>query len=389
MPVRTSRLACLGLTALLLLVAACSDDDPTGPETPLPDGAVAIGPAGGEVTYGHGVFSTVPVAYLHVPAGALTGEAVFAVAETADVPPPPPGAVQYGPGFRFTPDDQAFLSPVSVAIDLDYDLVDDPDGLYGHAARLRRLGSDGTWQTVDGASNYFPLVVTAEVTELGVYAVHVDTAAAVGAEPRLFVEVRSAFRPRQFDGGLLGWMTHAQVEITDATGEHDLTDTGGPVTLGDVTFDFNGTYHDHGAYNLDFLPGQAYPLVVPGSDVVPPVNIGLTIDVPALQLTHPAVIGTEVSREEGFLVTWEGTGPGLVWLAVYGTGGDGFVFHGRMTPNDGVHQVTVAEMVEWAPGTEIHVFLQSQRLLPLEADGYGPQCLFDCEMTSYCTAVVQ
>jgi|GEM_PF-5248641 len=99
----------------LLLVAACSDDDPVTPEpTPLPEVSGTLGASGGTLKSSDGTME------LSVPAGALAADTDISIKEVEDTALPTVGAgMQVLRAFNMTPAGLPFAIPATLTLDLD------------------------------------------------------------------------------------------------------------------------------------------------------------------------------------------------------------------------------------------------------------------------------
>jgi hypothetical protein len=97
---------------------------------------------------------------------------------------------------------------------------------------------------------------------------------------------------------------------------------------------------------------------------------------------------SEVSRDEPLTISWDGTGPELIWLIVHDwePGDAGWM---GMTPNDGEHVLMPSDLAEFSEGAEVSIFLQRTRAQAITAAGFDPASRIVIETISSTRIVVR
>jgi hypothetical protein len=131
------------VVAALLALAACDEDEPSGPG----DGGTGegrIGPAGGTVQ------TDDENAAVIVPAGALTALTQIRIRRLPEdsLPPPLLAKRRVSDSYRFSPDGQTFLSPVEIQIFFDADLL--PAGVGLADLTIGKLDQQGQIEELTG-----------------------------------------------------------------------------------------------------------------------------------------------------------------------------------------------------------------------------------------------
>lgn len=352
----TAIIACL----VLSLLADCADED--DPAQTGASEAMTIGPEGGTLRLG-APEARRGVAWLYVPPGAVSTPVVFDLRTDFDVPPPPPKYRQIGPAYTISPSSIGLASPVSFAVMPDFTLEEDWPQNLDRSTQLVRLDEDGAWQPVtDGGVRYF-LLVSGRSQQLGTFAVHVDTSSWLGGEVRAVLEISTRFME---DGTVRTTLAASFANANDRF----LDDTGGAVRIADRALAFTGRQFRAEADDAPFTAGQLCELEVPGGAEVPAFAAQVPFIAPLSRLTSPTT-GTEVDRSQDLMITWDGTGPELVYLFIAGDGPEDLVVIDGATPNDGVFEFAAADLARFVPGARVRISLDHYRADPLDAPGFA------------------
>jgi hypothetical protein len=356
-----SRLATAVIACLFLsLLAACSDeDDPAQTGT---SESTTIGPEGGTLRLG-APEARRGVAWLYVPPGAVSSPVAFDLRADFDAPPPPPKYHQIGPAYTISPSSIELASPVSFAVMPDFTLEEDWLQNLDRSTQLVRLDGDGAWQPVtNGGVRYF-LLDSGRSQQLGTFAVHVDTSSWLGGEVRAIVRMWTRFSE---DGTV---RTSLSASFANARDRY-LDDTGGTVRIAGRALEFTGQRFSAEADEALFTAGQLCDLEIPGGAEVPACTAQVPFFAHLPRLTSPPT-GTEVDRSQDLLITWDGTGPELVYLFIAGDGPEDLVVIDSATPNDGIFEFAAADLARFAPGAQVRISLENSRADPLDAPGFA------------------
>lgn len=359
---RTYPGAILALPIILsLLTSACSDDDPAAPPTDEPDAVAIIGPAGGTV-------SADQTAVLHVPAGAFARAVEVTQRWRLDAPDAPAGWVQVGPAVAWAAGADVADATFQVALDPEFDPLENPGGLAYRLSRIVRLDADGTWMPVPGGDGILTLAMAAPVDVLGTFAVHVADPQAVTDRP-LGEILLSASHSLRSDGAT--WSSIVTFEATDGSTGEALDDAGGAVRWDDRPMDHYGGKFALFWDRLGFVPGASSTLTVPGGDEIPALDLEITFLDRVPVITAP-LVDAAADPAVPLTIAWDGRSARLIWLIIYGDGPDGFEYVGQMTPDDGEFVVSPEVLARFDAGGDVTVFLQDVVATPLDDPAYAP-----------------
>jgi len=354
------RIAHIHLSIVLIFVVmvfcSCSGDNPAEPVN-LPENTMVIGPDGGS-------FNMADQVHLYIPAGAVSAPTTFALEEVFSPPEPPAGCIQVGPAFTASSVGTPGSGPLALAMEFDYIFTGE---LTGKTVFLSRWDDAAGWQALELQGGYFPLGLGVTVWELGTFAAHIDTTS--GESENVFLSIVLSSK---ISFGAAGeepvWKTTILADFLNSDQSTRLWDTGGPVHVGGFQLGADNHYTSN---QHEVLPGSTHHVVVPGSEIIPTLDDSLHYFDSDLILNNPPLHRETINPLEPYLVTWEGSGPQLVWLTIYGDGADGsFSFHGKMTPNTGEFVFTPEVLSTFAPGTEVVVFLQRVQARSLSHPGF-------------------
>lgn len=352
---RLGQLTCLlSLLPLLILFASCAEDDPTEPTTSNRVSLV-IDSAGG-------VLSLENKIHLYVPEGVVSGPANFELEEINSPPAAPVGFVQEGPSFTATSDAGGFGGTMALAMEFESSYLGE---MTGKMVRLSRLAESGEWEAVDQQGTSFPLGLGATVLTLGTFAAHIDTSVGDPDEVYANISLSSAFGMIGSDPGR-GWRTYAGAAFFNSDQTQPLSETGGDVLVGDFDLGPGGDYCYYLSSRHEVDPGSSYDILVPGGDEVPYLKDSLEFFDEELVLTNPSDPGLIISRLEPFPISWDGAGPQMVGLAIYGEGADGSILSiGKMRPNTGEFLLTPEDMAGFAENALVTIYLSRTQAIPL------------------------
>jgi hypothetical protein len=357
---------------ILFLISACSDDDSTAPGS-TGDGGVSatIGPDGGYLASGEDL-------RLFVPAGTIEVETEFRLSALSAVPAPPSGKRQLGWAFRVSADGASMSGGLKVGLAFDYNPVVDPDGLAYRLASLYQLSEGNTWRILPSGGTIFPLALTATVPGPGTFAAFMDTTLDAAGGVLAEMSLATGSNMNQLED-----RTVVLAAFTDPAKEHYFGEVGGNPRIGSLVLNPYQDQFWNMVYTLTTQPGQPCAFLVPGNEEVPAIDQQLDFFAKELQIHRPDDPDAPVSRHESLVISWEGAGPQLIWLAVYGTGVDGeFRFLGDLVPNLGEYEVGVEEMVEFASGETLTIFIQRYEVDQVQAAGFHPGSYLSLESTS-------
>ncbi len=374
-----SRLAgILFLVSIMMIIASCSDDDPTRPSGEGRVSAV-IGGDGGVLALDDNI-------QLYVPAGTVSSPSTFDLELVHSPPDAPAGFMQFGSAFTARGDVAEGGGPMALAMEFDYSHYGE---LTGKRIRLSHWSESEGWEGVDGQGTSFPLGLGATVFTLGTFAAHIDTSTGDPEDVYAFISLASSFGQLGSDTGR-SWSTRATASFSNFDQTEVLEDTGGSVRMGDFDLGSGGNYFFYHSTQHDILPGSSYHLRVPGGAEIPALDDSIHFFTEELVLTNPSDPGTTISRLEPFHITWDGAGPEMVWLTIYGDGAnDAFVFQGKMRPNTGEFVLTPEDLGQFAENALVSVFLSRIEARPLAYEGYHRASIYYVESSSAMKMIVQ
>ncbi len=371
-------IAVFAFVSLLILLASCSDDNPTEPDTSV-EAIFVIDASGGSVSLDNKI-------HLYVPEGSISLPTAFELEELFSPPQPPDGFMQVGPAFTATPADGGVGGLLALAMEFDYPFTGE---FSGRMLRLSRWNYSGEWIEMDTQGSYFPLGLGVTVSELGTFAAHIDTSSIDPEEVLAMITLSSSF-------GMMGtspdpsWKTLASAHFWNFDRTEKLTNVGSTIRMGSFQLDFQSTQFGYHSYQHEVPPGSSYHVRFSGGDEVPALNDTLHYFAEELVLTNPSDPYTEISKLEPYTITWDGAGPQLVWLMIYGTGADGSFLHdGSMRPNTGEFTLTPDFLTQFEDDAQLNIFLQRYQTRSMQGDGFHRSSFFLVESSSVMKVVVK
>jgi hypothetical protein len=369
----------LGFAMLLALAAAgCSTSDTTGSGGDEILASETIGTDGGTIAVA-GEFS------LDVPSGAVDLPVEFTVERNASPGAEPTGYDYASDVYRFSPDGQTFLTPVSLTLDYDpADLGAAPEDSVrvwcratgGDWTPLASTPDPGNDQVVCAVTHFTDFAAMAPESDLpgdGVFCVlSVDKGFMyIPGDPGAAM-VADAVSAR-FDGDVAPCVPSDPLQVDAvACNAWEL----------DWVAEEHRYVHTGGYMEEIIVPGEDYTFTVDGGATAPDLEETITFPDDTPYMTYPNM--SSVCDLSGFTVLWEGDGAGTVTLSLLATGGEVFV----EVPNSGSHTFTAGDLSQLSAGSATLVMNHfDQRYIV--AAGYHPESFIVAKVTSMASFQLQ